>query len=40
MNKIKLFQKLHESDELLLLGNAWDLPSGMLESPNTAILFE
>ncbi|QYR19198.1 isocitrate lyase/phosphoenolpyruvate mutase family protein [Paenibacillus sp. sptzw28] len=27
MNKIELFKKLHESDELLVLGNAWDLPS-------------
>ncbi|MBO9599239.1 MAG: isocitrate lyase/phosphoenolpyruvate mutase family protein [Cohnella sp.] len=27
MNLIERFQSLHESDELLLLGNAWDLPS-------------
>lgn len=27
MSKNERFQKLHESDELLVLGNAWDLPS-------------
>ncbi|KRE99355.1 carboxyphosphonoenolpyruvate phosphonomutase [Paenibacillus sp. Soil766] len=30
MSKIELFQKLHESDELLVLGNAWDLPSARI----------
>ncbi|MFC0212236.1 isocitrate lyase/phosphoenolpyruvate mutase family protein [Paenibacillus chartarius] len=27
MSKIERFQRLHKSDELLVLGNAWDLPS-------------
>ncbi|UJF32959.1 isocitrate lyase/PEP mutase family protein [Paenibacillus hexagrammi] len=27
MSKNEQFQKLHQSDELLVLGNAWDLPS-------------
>jgi 2-methylisocitrate lyase-like PEP mutase family enzyme len=30
VSKIELFQKLHESDELLVLGNAWDLPSAQI----------
>ncbi|MFC5528378.1 isocitrate lyase/PEP mutase family protein [Cohnella yongneupensis] len=30
MNKIELFQKLHDSSELLLLGNTWDLPSARI----------
>ncbi|MCZ8522489.1 MULTISPECIES: isocitrate lyase/PEP mutase family protein [Paenibacillus] len=30
MSNIERFQKLHESDELLVLGNAWDLPSALV----------
>lgn len=30
MNKFEWFHSLHESDELLLLGNAWDLPSALI----------
>lgn len=30
MNRMERFHSLHESDEILLLGNAWDLPSARI----------